>query len=280
MGGVAREIRYHIRACQSRGSSRKSARVTLDWWQYLLLAFAGAAAGFIDAIAGGGGLITVPALLWAGLPPQIALGTNKLQSSCGTLLAVAHYTRAGLIRWRPLRLALAITFLAAALGACAVAKMDPAMLRRIVPVLLLAVAIYTMLHRKLGGQPRAPRLGMTAFALLFGIALGFYDGFFGPGTGSFWMLACVLALGQDLRAATGTTKAQNLASNLAALLTFAFAKCLRFDAGIAMIAGQLIGARLGSGMVIAHGARIIRPLFIATALALALRLAWQAFFAR
>ena len=102
-------MRYHIRACQSRGSWRKAARVILEWWQYLLLTFAGAAAGFIDAIAGGGGLITVPALLWAGLPPQIALGTNKLQSSCGTLLAVTHYTRAGLIRWRSLRLAVAIT---------------------------------------------------------------------------------------------------------------------------------------------------------------------------
>ena len=251
--------------------------MNLEWWQYLLLTLAGAAAGFIDAIAGGGGLITVPALLWAGLPPQVALGTNKLQSSCGTLLAVARYTRAGLIAWRPLRLALAIIFIASGVGAWAVARTDPAVLRRIVPALLLAVAIYTMLNRSLGERPRAARIGMAAFALIFGTLLGFYDGFFGPGVGSFWMLACVLALGQDLRAATGTTKAANLASNLAALIMFAFAKCLRLDVGIAMIAGQLVGARLGSGMVIAHGARIIRPLFIAVALALALRLAWQAF---
>ena len=249
----------------------------LEWWHYVLLALAGAAAGFIDAIAGGGGLISVPALLWAGLPPQVALGTNKLQSSCGTLLAVTHYTRAGLIAWRSLRLAVAITFIAAAGGAWAVTVMEPAVLRRIVPVLLIAVAIYTTLNRKLGERPRAPRIGMTAFALIFGTLLGFYDGFFGPGVGSFWMLACVLTLGQELRAATGTTKAVNLASNLAALLAFAFAKCLRFDVGGAMIAGQLIGVRLGSGLVIAHGSRIIRPLFITVALALALRLAWQAF---
>ena len=249
----------------------------LEWWQYLLLALAGAAAGFIDAIAGGGGMISVPALLWAGLPPQVALGTNKLQSSCGTLLAVAHYTRAGLIAWRSLRLAVAVTFIASAGGAWAVAVMDPAMLRRIVPVLLIAVAIYTMLNRRLGERPRAARIGMAAFALTFGTLLGFYDGFFGPGVGSFWMLACVLTLGQELRAATGTTKALNLASNVAALIAFAFAKCLRFDVGLAMIAGQLAGARLGSGLVIAHGPRVIRPLFIAVALALALRLAWQAF---
>lgn len=252
--------------------------MTLEWWQFLVLALSGAAAGFIDAIAGGGGLIALPALLWAGLPPQFALGTNKLQSSCGTLLAVAHYTRAGLIRWRELRLAAVITFVAAAGGAWAVAIMDPAVLRRIVPVLLVGVAAYTALNRKLGEHPHAARLGMTAFALIFGAALGFYDGFFGPGTGSFWMLACVLTLGQDLRAATGTTKALNLASNIAALITFAFAKCLRFDVGLVMIAGQLVGARLGSGLVISHGARVIRPLFISVALALALRLAWQAFF--
>jgi uncharacterized membrane protein YfcA len=134
-------------------------RVTLEWWQYLLLSLAGAAAGFIDAIAGGGGLIALPALLWAGLPPQIALGTNKLQSSCGTLLAVAQYTRAGLIRWRPLQLAMLITFASATGGAWAAAKMDPAVLRRVVPALLVAVAVHMALNRKLGERPRAARLG-------------------------------------------------------------------------------------------------------------------------
>ena len=251
--------------------------MNLEWWQLLLLALAGAAAGFIDAIAGGGGLIALPALLWTGMPPQLALGTNKLQSTCGTLLATLHYWRAGLIEWRPLRLAIAATFAAAVAGVWVVAKTDPAVLRRIVPVLLLGVAVYTMLNRRLGEIPRAPRIGRTAFALVFGTALGFYDGFFGPGTGSFWMLACVLLLGQDLRAATGTTKALNLTSNIAALIAFAFAKSIRLDAGVAMIAGQLVGARLGSGLVITHGARIIRPLFITVALTLAVRLAWQAF---
>jgi len=252
--------------------------VNLEWWQYLLLVLAGAGAGFIDAIAGGGGMIALPALLWAGLPPQIALGTNKLQSTCGTMLAVAHYSRAGLIQWRPLRLAIAITFVAAAAGAWAVAVMDPDILRRIVPVLLVTVAVYMALNRKLGELPGAARLGMTAFALIFGTVLGFYDGFFGPGTGSFWMVACVLTLGQDLRAATGTTKALNITSNVAALIAFAFAKCLRLDVGLAMIGGQLVGSRLGAGMVIAHGSRVIRPLFIAVALLMALRLAWQAYF--
>ncbi|MEK0449207.1 MAG: hypothetical protein RL088_1475 [Verrucomicrobiota bacterium] len=249
----------------------------LDWLTYTVLAFAGAAAGFIDAIAGGGGLISVPALLWAGLPVPVALGTNKLQSSCGTTLAVIHYTRNGLIPWHELRGAVAITFVAAVLGVRAVTHMDRELLEKLVPILLVVVAVYTAANPRLGAIHRKPAIGRTAFAFIFGSALGFYDGFFGPGTGSFWMLACVLALGLNLRDATGTTKALNLASNLAALSAFAFDGLLRWDAGLAMIAGQLVGARIGSGLVVRNGAKIIRPVFIATALALALRLAWKAF---
>lgn len=248
----------------------------LDWWQYALLALAGAGAGFIDAIAGGGGLITLPALLWAGLPPQIALGTNKLQSTCGTALAVLHYARAGLMAWRGLRLAVAITFAAALGGTWVAVETRPDLLARIVPILLVAVALYMLLQRGLGAEPRPARLSAAMFAAIFGTAIGFYDGFFGPGTGSFWMLACVLTQGHDLRQATGTTKAVNLASNVASLLVFAFAGCLRWDVGAVMITGQLLGARLGSGMVVKSGARIIRPIFIATALALALKLTWDA----
>jgi uncharacterized protein len=249
--------------------------VPLDWWQYVLLALAGAGAGFIDAIAGGGGLITLPALLWAGLPPQIALGTNKLQSTCGTALAVLHYARARLMTWRGLRLGVAMTFLAALGGTWAAVKTRPDVLARIVPFLLVAVALYMLLNRGLGAETRPARLSVAAFAVIFGAVLGFYDGFFGPGTGSFWMLACVLTQGHDLRQAAGTTKALNLTSNVASLLVFALAGCLRWDVGAVMIAGQLLGARLGSGMVVKSGARIIRPIFIATALALALKLAWD-----
>lgn len=248
-----------------------------EWWQYILLAVSGLAGGFIDAIAGGGGLITVPALLWAGLPVQFALGTNKLQSSFGTTLAVVRYTRAGLIQWRSLHLAVIVTFIAAVLGVWCVHRLNDALLSRIVPMLLVIVAIYTALNPGLGERPRLALMNAAAFALIFGTTLGFYDGFFGPGAGSFWMLACVLAFGQDLRTATGTTKALNLTSNIASLLAFGYAGCLRWDVGAAMIAGQLIGARLGSGLVVARGAKIIRPIFIATALALAARLIWKSF---
>jgi uncharacterized membrane protein YfcA len=251
--------------------------VTLEWWQYALLTLAAAAAGFIDAIAGGGGLITLPALLWAGLPAPLALGTNKLQSTFGTSLAVWRFARAGLIVWRKVRFAVAVTFCAAVLGTWATVLMPAAILKRIIPAMLLTIALYTALNPGLGQIQRSPRLNATAFALLFGCILGFYDGFFGPGTGSFWILACVLARGQDLREATGTTKAVNLASNIASLLAFAIAGRLRWDVGGTMIVGQLCGARLGSGLVLERGGKIIRPIFIATALALALKLAWDAF---
>ena len=126
----------------------------------------------------------------------------------------------------------------------------------------------------LGAEHRPPRLSAPWFAVLFGVALGFYDGFFGPGAGSFWTLACVLVLGLDLRAATGHTKAMNLASNAGALVIFLAAGQVRHDIAAAMIAGQIIGARLGSGLVIERGARFIRPIFLAVVLALAARLVW------
>jgi len=237
----------------------------------------GLVAGLIDAMAGGGGLISVPMLLWAGLPPKIALGTNKLQSSCGTALAAWRYGRAGLLRWRELRCGLCVTFFSAVLGTMAVTRLGADLLRQIIPALLVGLAVWFWLQPDLGLKRRTARIRPAAFALLFGGVLGFYDGFFGPGTGSFWTLACVVMLGLDLRAATGHTKAMNLASNLASLAVFAASGNIRYDIGVVMIAGQLIGARLGSGLVIAHGARFIRPIFLAVVVVLAARLFWESF---
>jgi uncharacterized protein len=243
-----------------------------------LLAVAGFAGGLIDAIAGGGGLITVPALLAAGLPPQAALGTNKLQSACGTALAVRRYAGAGLLTAPGLGTAVAAALLAGAAGAFVVGQISPEFLRQIIPWLLAAVALYTALNRRFGLTPGQPRLHPLAFALAAGLVLGFYDGFFGPGTGSFWMVALVSLLGLDLRHATGYTKAVNLASNLGALAWFLAAGSVHFTAAGFMIAGQLAGARLGSGWVIRDGIAVIRPVFLGVVLVLTLKLmleAWQ-----
>lgn len=247
-------------------------------WVYALLFLAGFAGGLIDAIAGGGGLITVPALLATGMPPQLALGTNKLQSACGTLLALRRYARAGLMKSPRLGLAVACSFIASMAGAWAVTRMDPTLLGRIIPWLLAAVAIYTAANRRLGLDLRERRISFTLFAVAAGMLLGFYDGFFGPGTGSFWALGLVALLGMDLRGATGYTKAVNLASNLGSLSIFLVAGSVHLAAAGAMAAGQLLGARIGSGLVIQRGSAFIRPVFLTVVFAMTLKLihdAWS-----
>jgi len=247
----------------------------MELWPYALLLLAGLAAGFIDAIAGGGGLITVPALLWAGLPVDAALGTNKMQSCCGTALAVRNYARAGLVRWREVRTGILVTLAFAALGALCVERLDPALLRRIVPWLLIGIAVYTVFSPRMGDVQKKARLSPLTFALLGGAVLGFYDGIFGPGTGSFWTLACVVLAGMELRRATAFTKVMNLTSNLASLAVFAAAGSVRYEIAAVMIAGQLIGAHLGSHAVIKNGPAIIRPVLLVTVLALAGKLIWD-----
>lgn len=249
----------------------------MDSLTIMLLFTAGLGAGFVDAVAGGGGLITVPALLAAGLAPQTALGTNKMQSSCGTIIAVASYARAGLIRWREFRMETAapVTFAAAMGGAFAVTCVSNEALKSIVPWMLLAIAVYAAASPKLGFHLARRRWSYGAFGLVFGLVLGFYDGFFGPGTGSFWTIACLTLLGLDLPGATGYTKVVNLASNLASLVIFLAAGLVRFDVALVMIAGQLIGARLGSSLVIKHGAPFIRVMFLIVVFAMTAKLLWD-----
>ncbi len=242
-----------------------------------LLFTAGLGAGFVDAVAGGGGLITVPALLWAGLPVQTALGTNKMQSTCGTVVAVWSYARAGLVRWRESRLGLAVAaaFVFAMLGALAVTLAGNELLKRIVPWMLLAVAVYAAVSPRLGFHQSPRRMPFAVFGGLFGAVLGFYDGFFGPGTGSFWTISCLTLLGLSLPQATGYTKVANLASNAASLIIFILAAKVRYDVAAVMIAGQLIGARLGSGLAIRHGAPFIRVIFLAVVFAMTAKLLWD-----
>jgi uncharacterized membrane protein YfcA len=242
----------------------------------LFLFLAGFSGGFIDAVAGGGGLITMPALLACGFSPQVALGTNKLQSSFGTTLAVWRYARAGLMGSPWVGLAIAAAFVASTGGALAVSSMDKALLQKLIPWMLAGVAIYTAANPRFGLHAAQKRMGWWSFAVLFGIVLGFYDGFFGPGTGTFWTVACVALLGLDLRRATAYTKAANLASNFGSLVVFLPNGSVHFVAAAAMIAGQLIGAQAGSGFVIKHGAKFIRPVFLAVVFALTAKLIWDA----
>ncbi len=249
----------------------------IQLWQLPLLFLTGFTAGFVDSIAGGGGLITIPVLLGLGLDPQAALGTNKLQATFGSGSASWHYAAAGTVRLRDCVRGFLFSLGGAALGAEAVQLLDPSVLRRLIPLLLTAVAIYMLFKPELGTRDLQPRMTRGWFDVLFGLVLGFYDGFFGPGTGTFWAMAFVLFLGFNLTRATGYTKVMNFASNLSSLALFLLGGKVYFMAGLVMGAGQLLGARVGARMVITRGTRLIRPVFIAVVLALTLKLVYDAF---
>lgn len=244
----------------------------IEPWHLPILFATAFAAGFVDSIAGGGGLITVPVLMSLGLPPQDALGTNKLQASFGSGSASWHYARARAVQWRECVRGSAFSFAGAALGALAVQQLDPALLRRAIPALLISVALYVLFKPKLGEKDLHPRLAHGWFDLFFGLLIGFYDGFFGPGTGTFWTMAYMLGLGFNMMKATGYTKVMNFASNLSALLFFLVGGHVLFTAGLVMGAGQWLGAKFGAGMVITRGTRFIRPIFLAMVILLALKL--------
>ena len=237
----------------------------------VLVAVAGVA-GMIDAIAGGGGLLALPALLWAGLPPVQALATNKLQGTFGTLTSSAHFLRKGEIRLERLRIPILMTFIGSVSGTLAVQRIGSDLLEEVVPSLLIAFALYFLLSPRIGDQDAHHRISHGMFGLLIGFGVGFYDGFFGPGTGSFFAAAFVMLLGYNLRRATAATKVLNFTSNIASLLFFALAGQVIWQVGLPMGLAQMAGAWLGSHLVIRHGTRLIRPLLVLVSLAISLKL--------
>lgn len=244
---------------------------------YAALTATALVAGFIDAVAGGGGLITVPALLFAGIPPHMALGTNKAQSICGTALATLRYRRAGLFRLADNTGLVAVVFAGAMAGGAAIQWIEGRLLALIVPVLLLAVVAYTLLSPRMDDDDRHARIGERAY-LPIGGGIGFYDGFFGPGTGQFFAVTLVGLRGLGLTRATGLTKLLNLTSNFAALIAFAIGGKIIWLLGLTMALGAMTGGWLGAHFATRHGAKVIRPLLITASLALTVRLIWGWFF--
>lgn len=234
-------------------------------------------AGLIDSIAGGGGLITVPVLLGIGLPPQVALGTNKLQASFGSGSAMLHFVRAGTVKLSDCWTGILWTAVGAVLGVWAVQLLDTDILKQLIPWLLAAIAVYTLLSPRLGAEDSHARMKSGSFFLLFGLSLGFYDGFFGPGTGSFWTMALMLLLGSSMLRATATTKVMNFTSNFVSLVFFLSLGQVRFVEGLLMGVGQFLGARVGSKLVIRRGTDFIRPVFITVVLVLVARLMYLNF---
>ncbi len=246
----------------------------LALWVYPALFVVALIAGTVDAIAGGGGLITVPALLNLGLPVPLVLGTNKFQSSFGSVSASRHFVQQKAVDLKECRLGIVMTLIGAVLGAFAVQQINSNLLAAIVPWMLAVILVYTLVRPAAGIKEHSPRMHAGGFFVVFGLGLGFYDGFFGPGVGSFWAISLVLLLGQAFGRATATTKVMNATSNVVSLVVFAIGGHIDYGAGIAMAAGQLLGGRIGAGLVVTRGARFVRPIFIVMAAATLARLLW------
>ena len=239
------------------------------------LVAAAVAAGFVDAIAGGGGLITVPVLMLAGLSPDQALATNKVQGSFGAATAAVSYARSGLVDLRAQLPTAALAFAAGVAGALLVTALPTQGLRVVLPVVLIGIALFFALKPGLTDLDRAARIAPGLFALTAVPAIGFYDGLIGPGAGAFYMLAFVSLAGFGILRATAHTKLLNLASNLGGLTAFAVTGHPLWLVGLSMGAGQMLGAWLGSRLALRIGAGVIKPLLVVTSTALALRLLWQ-----
>ena len=248
----------------------------LEPWAYPALTSVAVLTGFIDAIAGGGGLIMMRALLFAGVPPLHALGTNKLQSMFGTGMALSNYARSGLVEWAPNRLSVLLVFTGAVAGAWAVQSIDARLLDLIIPALLVAAAIYILLSPRMTDEDAQQRVTSSGYAPLGG-AIGFYDGFFGPGTGTFFTTSLVALRGYGLTRATALTKLFNFNSNFASVLIFALGGHLLWLLGLCMAAGAMLGGWLGSRTALRFGARLIRPLLVAISLGMTARLLWGYF---
>lgn len=238
----------------------------------LLLICAAFVAGFVDAIAGGGGLITLPALLLAGVPPVTALATNKIQGLFGAGMAAITYARAGHVNLRRQLKPAVLSFFAALFGALSVNALPTDLIRWILPVLLVAIALFFALKPGLDDTDRHQRLTPAVFSLTFVPLIGFYDGLLGPGTGAFFMLAFVAMAGHGILRATAHTKLLNFASNVGGLAGFLIVLSPLWAIGLAMGAAQIAGAYLGSSLASQIGARLIKPLLVIASTAMALKL--------
>ncbi len=250
----------------------------LSFAAYFFLLITGLFAGFVDSIAGGGGIISLPALLATGMPPHLALGTNKLQGTFGSLTATVNYTRMGLVNPKEIPTGVLFTALGALAGTLTVQVLSPDFLQHIILFLLVGIFLFTWLSPDLGKLDRRSYLAAPVFFICAGLVLGFYDGFFGPGTGSFWTIVLVVVLGLNLKKATAHTKVFNFTSNVIALAAFFLGGHVMVSAGVIMGVGQMLGAFFGSRLVIQRGTAFVRGFFLIVVAITILKLAYSTYF--
>ncbi|MBT8410547.1 MAG: TSUP family transporter [Octadecabacter sp.] len=232
-------------------------------------------AGFVDAIAGGGGLITLPVLILAGAPPLTAIATNKVQSVFGAAMAVWSYGRAGHVDLRRQRWVALLALVGGGCGAALTSTLPTEMIRVALPVLLVSIALFFALKPGLNDIDRAARLTPMVFSVTVVPLIAFYDGFIGPGAGSFYMIGFVALAGYGVLNATAHTKLLNLASNFGGVCIYALVASPWWITGVLMGLAQLAGAYAGARLAMRNGARLIKPLLVVSASVLAAKLIWD-----
>lgn len=247
------------------------------WLNLFIICTLGFSAAAVDAIAGGGGLISLPALLLVGVPPHLALGTNKFSASMASLNSSITFARSGKVHIPLVKWQIPFTLIGALLGAWAVLRVSSAFLSKAVLVLILFVGIYTMLHKNLGMENKFKGLDPLRIVLgcLFAIVLGFYDGFFGPGTGSFLIFSFIALFGFDFVVASANSKVLNFTSNVTSLLLFAWHGKILLSYGIPMAFFMILGSQVGTRLAIKRGAELVKPIFLVMSLLVAAKLIYQ-----
>lgn len=250
--------------------------------ELVVVSLASLLAGLVDSIVGGGGLILLPAL-FATFPqaaPATLFGTNKSASIWGTAFATVQYSRKVSMPWPSLLPAAGAGLLGSLVGAWAVTQVDPSLFRKALPVLLAVLLAYTLARKDLGHH-HSPRFAGRREALVaagIGLVVGFYDGFFGPGTGSFLVFAWVRLLGYDFLNASASAKLINTATNLSALLLFAWKGHVWWHLALAMALANVVGSLIGTRLALKHGAGFVRQVFLFVVLALILKTAYDNWF--
>ena len=239
---------------------------------YLILVGIAFFAGLISSVAGSGGLLTLPALLWVGLPPLTAVGTYKIQSSVGALSSTWNFFRSGHLEIKTLVMPVIMAMIGSILGTLTIPTLDGAILRKLIPFLLLGIAIFFLLSPKVKNTDGRPLLTINLFAGTAALSVGFYGGFFGPGIGSIMPFLFVWLLGYNLVKATADTKLMSAAINGISAVLFTINGLVLWEIAVPMAVGQIIGARLGSNLVMSRGTLFVQPIITVVTLVVALKL--------
>tara|TARA_A200000113_G_scaffold224987_1_gene244402 strand:- start:841 stop:1590 length:750 start_codon:yes stop_codon:yes gene_type:complete len=243
---------------------------SLEFDTYVILFIAAFLASLIDSIAGGGGLLTTPAMLLVGISPLNTLATNKFQSCFGTFTSTYNYYKNGLLTEPRRFLYFFLSFGGSMVGTFLVSRISNEVLESIIPILLISAAVFFILNRGPSTSNKSSSL-IFIFNVIV-VLIGFYDGFFGPGTGSFFVLAFVIIKGISIMEATAITKLLNFASNFAAFIIFALKGYVIWELGLIMAIAQIGGANLGSRFAITNGEKVVRPVLVIVSILLSIRI--------